>query len=69
MNFSQMQSAERGRSLFFQTVAHALSLPSDVVECLINGFPSHDDNFSLPEKTVILRAFSTGLKTRIGHLL
>ena len=59
MNFSQMQRAERGHSLFFQTVAHALSLPSDVVECLTNGFPSQDDNFSLPEKTVILRAFST----------
>src|SRR2546421_12721879 len=40
MNFSQMQRAERGRSLFFQTVAHALSLSSDLGECLTNGFPS-----------------------------
>jgi len=45
MNFSQMQRAKRGHSLFFQTVAHALSLPSDVVECLTNGFPSQDDDF------------------------
>ena len=59
MNFSQMQRAERGRSLFFQTVAHALSMSSDLVECLTNGFPSQDDVSSIPEKTVILRAFST----------
>ena len=58
MNFSQMQRAKRGHSLFFQTVAHALSLPCDLGECLTNGFPSQDDNFSLPEKTVILQPFS-----------
>ena len=69
MNFSQMQCAEREHSLFFQTVAHAFSLPCDLGECLTNGFPSQDDNFSIPEKTVILRAFSTGLKTRIARML